>query len=103
MIKILSVVSHSPHILSFVLSNITNQHNLNNETPWIYSRGSLCDMTRIANSDPKAWSGIFSDNKENIIEYIDKYVLELNKLRSIINSNNDDDLVSYLTKSKPKK
>ena len=101
--KILSVASHSPHILSFVLSNITNQHNLNNETPWIYSRGSLCDMTRIANSDPKAWAGIFSDNKENIIEYIDKYVLELNKLRSIICSNNDDDLVSYLIKSKPKK
>ena len=40
---------------------------------------------------------------KGIIEYIDKYVLELNNLRSIINSNNDDDLVSYLTKSKPKK
>ena len=61
--KILSIVSHSPHILSFVLSNITNQYNLNNETPWMYSRGSLCDMTRIANSDPKAWASIFSDNQ----------------------------------------
>ena len=101
--KILSIVSHSPHMISFVLSNITNQYNLNNETPWMYSRGSLCDMTRIANSDSKAWASIFSDNKDNIVEYIDKYLLELNKLKSIISSNNDDDLVSYLTKSKPKK
>jgi prephenate dehydrogenase len=69
----------------------------------MYSRGSLCDMTRIANSDSKAWASIFSDNKDNIVEYIDKYLLELNKLKSIISSNNDDDLVSYLTKSKPKK
>ena len=58
-------------------------------------------MTRIANSDPEAWASIFKDNQINLIKDIDDYLEELGELKSKIASENIDDLVSYLKKSKP--
>ena len=58
-------------------------------------------MIRIANSDPEAWASIFKDNQSNLIKYLDEYLEELSELKSMIASENIDDLVSYLKKSKP--
>ena len=99
--RYLAIISHVPHAISFALSKNTNAKDLTKILPWIQSNGSLSDMTRIANSDPEAWASIFKDNRKNMIEYIDDYLEELNELKSMINSENIKDLVSYLKKSKP--
>ena len=74
---------------------------LTKKLPEINSKGSLSDMIRIANSDPEAWANIFKDNQSNLIKYLDEYLEELSELKSMIASENIDDLVSYLKKSKP--
>jgi prephenate dehydrogenase len=97
----LSIISHAPHAISFALSKKTNAKYLAKKLPEINSNGSLSDMTRIANSDPEAWASIFKDNQSNLIKYLDEYLEELSELKSMIASENIDDLVSYLKKSKP--
>ena len=97
--KLLSIISHVPHVISFALSNVTSQQNLIKSFSSTCARGSLYDMTRIANSDPQAWASIFSDNQENIVNYLEKFIIELNKLKSLLILNNQEDLVSYLKKS----
>ena len=101
--RILTVLSHAPHAISFALSKKTNEHALSKEMPWINDKGSLADMTRISNSDPDAWASIFKDNKENILEYLEEYIQELHELKSMISLKNSEDLVSYLKKSNPNK
>lgn len=99
--EFLSIISHTPHAISFALSKKTNTKYLAKKLPEINSKGSLSDMTRIANSDPEAWASIFKDNQINLIKDIDDYLEELGELKSKIASENIDDLVSYLKKSKP--
>lgn len=101
--KILAAISHAPHAISFSLSKMINDLNTNEKFPWIYSKGSLSDMTRISNSDPESWANIFSDNEDNMIEYINKYLEELKELKSKISSKNHDDIVSFLNRATPKK
>ena len=97
----LSIISHVPHAISFALAKNTNAKYLTKKLPEINSKGSLSDMIRIANSDPEAWASIFKDNQSNLIKYLDEYLEELSELKSMIASENIDDLVSYLKKSKP--
>jgi prephenate dehydrogenase len=97
----LSIISHAPHAISFALAKNTNAKYLTKKLPEINSKGSLSDMIRIANSDPEAWANIFKDNQSNLIKYLDEYLEELSELKSMIASENIEDLVSYLKKSKP--
>ena len=96
---LLTYLSHGPHAISFVLSNITPSFE---DLPWINSKGSLAEMIRVAKSDPKAWTKIFKDNQDNLISYINIYLSELELLKSILESKKQDDLLSYLKKPKPK-
>ena len=101
--KYLAAISHAPHVISFALARKINNLGYIEEFPWMNSKGSLSDMTRIANSDPEAWANILKNNQENLSDFIDEYLEELSKLKSIIKSDDTAELVSYLKKSKPVK
>ena len=101
--KYLAAISHAPHAISFALSKKINNLGYTKEFPWINSKGSLSDMTRIANSDPEAWASILKNNQDNLVDFIDEYLEELSNLKSIIKSDGTAKLVSYLKKSKPEK
>ena len=101
--KYLAAISHAPHVISFALARKINNLGYIEEFPWINSKGSLSDMTRIANSDPEAWANILKNNQDNLSDFIDEYLEELSKLKSIIKSDDTAELVSYLKKSKPVK
>jgi len=105
--KYISVISHAPHFISFALSkkindlNKINGSNYFEDFSWINSKGSLADMTRIANSDPEAWANILMKNEDNICDFIEMYINELSELKSLVKTKNFNDLVLYLKKSKP--
>ena len=96
---LLTYLSHGPHAISFALSNITP---LFEDLPWVNTKGSLAEMIRVAKSNPEAWANIFQDNQDNLINYINIYLSELELLKSILESKKQEDLLSYLKKSKPK-
>ena len=98
--QLLTYLSHGPHAISFALSKITP---LLSEFPWSATQGSLAEMTRVANSDPKLWANIFKDNEDNLINYINIFLEDLEMLKTILKSQKQEDLLSYLEKSKPKK
>lgn len=98
--QLLTYLSHGPHAISFVLSKITPSLS---EFPWSATQGSLAEMTRVANSDPKLWANIFKDNEDNLINYINIFLEDLETLKTILKSQKQEDLLSYLEKSKPKK
>ena len=98
--QLLTYLSHGPHAISFALSKITPSLR---EFPWSATQGSLAEMTRVANSDPKLWANIFKDNEDNLINYINIFLEDLEMLKTILKSQKQEDLLSYLEKSKPKK
>ena len=100
--NILSAVSHAPHFISFALAKKINDMKYFKNNPWIFDKGSLSDMARIAKSDPQAWASIFLSNEKNILEFIDDYIAELNLLKSKINSNDIEDIILFLKECNPK-
>ena len=97
--ELITFLSHGPHAISFVLSNITP---LLKDHPWTNTKGSLAEMIRVANSDPEAWANIFKDNQDNLLRYINIILAELEILKLKLESKKQEDLISYLKKSKPK-
>ena len=83
----LSMTSHFPHLLSFILSKIVTD---NYDKSSFIMTNSLKDMIRIANSDPKLWAQILNENKKNIIELIDIFQSEIESLKEILISSNSD-------------
>ena len=100
--RVLAALSHGPHAISFALSKLANKKDLFNAMPWSKNKGSLAEMVRVANSDPVAWLSIFEDNQDNLISFINEYLEELNKLKSILKSKKHEELLNYLAASKPK-
>ncbi len=98
--QLLTYLSHGPHAISFALSNITPSLK---EFPWSTTQGSLAEMIRVAKSDAKSWANIFKDNEDNLINYINEFVEDLEILKTILKSQKQEGLLSYLEKSKLKK
>ncbi|RHX87254.1 prephenate dehydrogenase [Leptospira stimsonii] len=86
--SILSYLSHSPHILSSIMSDwAANQKIVKQYTdlsPIPLNGGGFRDMTRIAGSNPKMWAAIFNSNQEEIyrslLDFRDRLDIILEKL-----------------------
>ncbi len=79
--KILSLVSHLPHIAAFSLINSVPKEYLG------FAAGGLKDTTRIAASDAEIWTQIFLSNRKNVLKGIDVLERNLGNIKSAIKQN----------------
>lgn len=49
-----------------------------------YTAGAFRDCTRIANINPELWSGLFIENKDFLLEEIDRFTESIGKMRDAI-------------------
>jgi len=89
----ISGISHLPHLLAFMLSNMQEQTIRKNSV--IIGNG-FKDTTRIGASNEKIWSGIFLENKKAVIGDIDRTTAELKKIRKIIGASDEKKLQKYI-------
>ena len=76
-------ISHMPHAISFSIANTVmkqeQKHNI-----LALAAGGFRSMSRLAKSSPDMWEDIFTQNKNNLIEAIELFEDELNKLKQDI-------------------
>ncbi|MGM0495786.1 MAG: prephenate dehydrogenase [Bacillota bacterium] len=94
--KIIAYTSQLTHILSLSLVNSidTNLKLVN------YIGDSYKDLTRIAEINTKLWPQLFIDNKENLIEKITKFEVELTEFKNALKNEDDVALTKLMEKSK---
>ncbi len=84
--RILSYVSHVPHLISSLMTNWVWENQCVREftdgSPVALTGGGFRDMTRIAGSNPKMWSAIFASNQEEIFKALSDYKERLDSLLS---------------------
>jgi len=90
--ELMAIISHMPHLLSFVSISIAREIHIHRELLGAGFR----DFTRIAASDPVMWRDIFMANKDHVLPLIDEYINELLKIKGIISSGNTHDLEEKL-------
>lgn len=95
--KILSFVSHLPHLAAFSLIGAVPGINLK------FAASGLKDTTRIAASDSEIWADIFLTNRRNLKIAARIFKKNLSALEKAISANDRKKLVSILTGLKKKR
>lgn len=68
-----------------------------------YTAGAFRDCTRIANINPELWSGLFLENRDNVLCEIERLQNSVERLRSAIENRDREKLKNLLTKVRDNK
>ena len=96
--KMITFTSQMPHILSnaFIKSPTARSHKG-------FSAGSYRDLTRVAWLNPKMWSELFLENRENLLFELDTYIESLTAYRKALAENDETTLIALLEEGKKRK
>jgi prephenate dehydrogenase len=90
-----SYISHMPHALSYALANSV-MHQEDPKSILILAGGGFRDMSRVAKSSPVMWSNVFKQNRENVLEAIKNFQIELEKCRVMVEEREWDELEEWM-------
>ncbi|WP_462412030.1 prephenate dehydrogenase [Neobacillus sp. Marseille-QA0830] len=94
------VVSHFPHIIA---ASIVQQTEKLSESERLIPRlaaGGFRDITRIASSSPKMWKDILLQNSENLIDLLDQWQEEMNRVKQLLLEGQSEEIYDYFYKAK---
>ena len=89
-----AALSHMPHALAFALASTAG--SLVPDEGAMLAAGSFRDGTRVARSDPDAWTEILMENRENIIETMNAMMSELNAMKRALEEGDEMGLAELL-------
>lgn len=92
--KIVSGVSHLPHVLAACLVNSVSMGGLR------FAAGGFKDTTRIASGAPEIWKDILLTNRKNIMQDIKVFMKELKKIETALKNNSSGELNKLLNRAK---
>lgn len=93
----IAYVSHLSHISSFMLGKTVIDKERNERDIFDMAGSGFASTVRLAKSSPEMWTPIFKQNKVNVLETLDEYIVNLKKFRDLIY---DDDFDSIYLEMK---
>ena len=100
--EIFSLVSHLPHAVAYSLvSAVTSSGGERNL--FDFSGGGLADFTRVSESSPEMWAGIFIENREAVLRAIRSFAGRLGEIEKAITSGNVEYLETLLRDARDSK
>lgn len=97
--EVLAGTSHLPHLLAYGLVNCLFESE-RADSYFKFAAGGFRDFTRIASSDPVMWRDICLSNKAALLDSMARYQTELDQLKSALENDNADALLSYFQSAK---
>lgn len=93
--EMIGYTSQLPHSLAVALVN----SDVEGRETGSFIGDSYRDLTRIANINEDLWSELFLGNKENLLESIEKFEVELDKIKYAIQNDDKESLKKLFIKS----
>jgi len=99
--RILAITSHLPHLIAYTIVGTADDlgGHLNSEV-LKYAAGGFRDFTRIAASDPTMWRDVFLNNKEAVLEVLQRFQEDLFYLQRAIRWGEADKLFDLFTRTR---
>ena len=99
--KVLAVTSHLPHLIAYTIVGTATDlaDDLRSEVI-AFSAGGFRDFTRIAASDPVMWRDIFLNNREAVLEILQRFNEDLTALQRAIRWGEGDKLQDLFTRTR---
>lgn len=97
--EVLAATSHLPHLLAFGLVDSLARHHENQDI-FRYAAGGFRDFTRIAGSDPIMWHDIFLANREAVLNILDVFTADIERLRHALVAEDGHHLLGVFTRAR---
>jgi prephenate dehydrogenase len=81
---LVAMVSHVPHLTAATLMNLAAETALEHATLLRLAAGGFRDMTRIAAGDAGIWPDVCAENRDGILDVLDRLLDALTRVRSVI-------------------
>jgi cyclohexadieny/prephenate dehydrogenase len=99
--RVLAMTSHLPHLIGFTIVHTANRLAEDTKSEVIkFSAGGFRDSTRIAASDPTMWRDILLNNREAVLETLQRFTDELATLETAIRQGDGEALHTVFTKTR---
>jgi cyclohexadieny/prephenate dehydrogenase len=80
--KVLAITSHLPHLIAYtIVGTATDLEESLRAEVIKFSAGGFRDFTRIAASDPVMWRDVFLNNREAVLEMLQRFTEDLTALQ----------------------
>jgi cyclohexadieny/prephenate dehydrogenase len=98
---VLAVTSHVPHLIAYtIVGTASDLEGVTQSEVIKYSAGGFRDFTRIAASDPIMWRDVFLNNKEAVLEILQRLSEDITMLQRAIRWGQGDVLFDLFTRTR---
>jgi len=94
--KHIAYVSHLSHISSFMLGKTVLEKERNERDIFDMAGSGFASTVRLAKSSPAMWTPIFEQNKDNIIETLEKYINNLQHFKELMKEKKFDEIYNEM-------
>ncbi|MBL8850749.1 MAG: prephenate dehydrogenase/arogenate dehydrogenase family protein [Planctomycetaceae bacterium] len=94
---VLALTSHLPHAVAAALASLLDGPDTE------FAASGFRDTTRIAAGDAELWAAIFCANREPLIEQLDRFELQVSKLRAAIAADDRERVIQLLHAAKQRR
>jgi cyclohexadieny/prephenate dehydrogenase len=99
--RVLAITSHLPHLIAYTIVGTADDLGEVTQSEVIkYSAGGFRDFTRIAASDPVMWRDVFLNNKDAVLEMLQRFSEDLTALQRAIRYDKGDELEQLFSRTR---
>jgi cyclohexadieny/prephenate dehydrogenase len=99
--RVLAITSHLPHLIAYtIVGTATDLEETIKSEVIKFSAGGFRDFTRIAASDPVMWRDVFLNNREAVLDMLQRFNEDLTALQRAIRWGEGDKLEELFTRTR---
>lgn len=93
---LVAIVSHVPHLTAATLMGLADERADEHRALLRLAAGGFRDMTRIAAGHPGIWPDVCGENREAVVDGLDRLIKALADIRDVVDSGNREELLQRL-------
>ncbi len=98
---VLGITSHLPHLIAYtIVGTATDLEDDIKGEVIKFSASGFRDFTRIAASDPTMWRDVFLNNKDAVLELLQRFTEDLTAMQKAIRKGDGDYLYQFFTETR---
>ena len=98
---VLGITSHVPHLIAYnIVGTAADLEEVTQSEVIKFSAGGFRDFTRIAASDPTMWRDVFLNNREAVLEILQRFTEDLTALQRAIRWGDGDTLFKLFERTR---
>ena len=99
--RVLAITSHLPHLIAYtIVGTATDLESTLQQEVIKFSASGFRDFTRIAASDPTMWRDVFLNNREAVLDVLQRFTEDLTALQRAIRWGEGEQLFDLFTRTR---